>query len=254
MVSSLTSERTERRPSPAPLRLHVRSRRRPRLLAGSAVLLVSCTALFVTTYVKAGRQVPVLGIGKAVPQGAVITSGDLQIVRIATSGPISPVPASAAGRVVGRRAAVGLVPGSLLTMSELSSGPAIPIGAAIVGVSVKASQLPADGLTSGQQVDVVLTGIPGAPVFSTGSASPSAGQTSGPQGVEQGPTATSKPSPALAGGVIVPRAVVTASIPGTSANADTTDVSLLVPSALAPLVANASAAGQVALVAVGDGG
>lgn len=253
MAFPLARERTaaERRSAPAPVRLHVRPRRRPRLLAGSAVLLVSCTALFVTTYVKAGRQVPVLAVGHAVPQGAVISSGDLQVVRISASGPVDPVPAGEAGRVVGRRAAVALVPGSLLTMNELSSGPGIPPGDAIVGVSVKASQLPADGLTSGQQVEVVLTGIPGTPVFSTAS---SASTSVPPSAAPQGVIATSGSPPVLAGGVIVPRAVVTASFPGTSANSDTTDVSLLVPSTVAALVASASAAGQVALVAMGDGG
>ena len=234
---------------PSLLRVQVAPRRRPALLAGSAVLLTACTALFASAYLKAGHQVPVLGISHAVPQGAVITSSDLTVVRLAVSGLLEPVPASESSQVVGRRAAVGLVPGSLLTMAEVASGSPVPPDAAIVGVSVKQSQLPAEGVSVGERVDIVLTGIPGSPAFAaTGMPATS----SGGQSAQAMASPLGNVSPVVAGAVIAGHVIVTAFTPGTAANGDAIAVSVLVPATVAPVVATASAAGQVALVAVGD--
>ena len=234
---------------PSPLRMQVAPRRRPALLAGSAVLLTACTALFVSAYLKAGHQVPVLGISHAVPQGAVITSSDLTVVRLAASGLLEPVPASEASQVVGRRASVGLLPGSLLTRAEVTSGSPVPPGDAIVGVSVKQSQLPAEGVNVGERVDVVLTGIPGSPAFATtGGSAPSSGGQSG----QAAASPLGDVAAVVAGAVVAGHVVVTAFTPGTAANGNAIAVSVLVPATVAPVVATASAAGQVALVAVAD--
>ena len=106
-----------------------------------------------------------------------------------------------------------------------------------MGVATKPGQLPAGGVASGDRVDVILTG--------------SAGTLAG--GASDASTATSAPaSPGdiEVGGVLAANATVI----GVAAATDSTDnsnvVSVLIPSSLAPLVASASAAGQVALVVV----
>lgn len=243
MTLPLTRDRRAPAGPAVPLRLTTGRRRRPGLLAGSAVLLTACSALFASAYLRAGHQSAVLAVAQPIAQGGVIAAADLRVVKIAASGLLHPVSATDAAQVVGRRASVALVPGSLLTPGDFSGAPAIPNGDAVVGVSVKAGQLPAEGVTPGETVDVVLTGVPGAPAV--GSAAAVSSQAQGGQTGTSGST-----SSFLTAGVLAPDVVVTTESPGTQANGGTAEVSLLVPSALAPVLASASAAGQVALVAV----
>lgn len=229
MTSTMTRERTVRgQSSSTALRLApTRSGRRPRLIAGSLVLLTACTALFVSAYLRAGHQLEVLAVAKPVPQGAVLTPGDLRVVRISTAGGIDPVRASAAASVIGRPTSVPLVPGTLLAMSELSGSPRVGPGEGIVGVALKPGGLPAGGLSPGEQVDVVLTLPPGSPDAGALSSAPS--------------------TSILAADVLVTAVEATPSSSGSS----TTVVSLLAPRDEAAVIAGASASGQVALVVVG---
>jgi hypothetical protein len=129
-------------------------------------------------------------------------------------------------------------------MSELVAGSAPPAGEAVVGVAVKASQLPAGGVTPGQTVDVVLTGPPDSSGVAVGGPGTS-GSGIGPGAV---PGQPSLPS-AIAADVTVSEVAP----PSASSGGDTTVVSLLVPIASAPGVAAVSAAGQAALILVAPG-
>jgi hypothetical protein len=221
-------------------------RRRPVLAVGSIALIVACVAVFVSVYMKAGSQVSVLALVRSVPQGQILEGTDLTIVRVSASTGIMTVPAAEASSVVGRRAAELLQPQTLLSMNELVSSFAPPTGQSIVGVALKEGQLPASGLAPGETVEVILTGLPGAQ-----DSSASSGST-----VEQTPVpgvaADASGSPTgLAGTVLVPAAtVLEAMTPPTSSAAGDVDVSLLTPTTLAPFVASASVAGEVALVVV----
>lgn len=240
MVSTLT------RPGPpvtgthkdVPLRLKAARQRRPGFLAASLAVVALSLALFVSAYVKAGRQISVLAVAKVVPQGAVVQAGDLEAVRIAGGSKLDLVPTADAGEIVGRHAAVALVPGVLVTLGELTSRATLPLGQSLVGVAAKASQLPAEGVAPGQSVEVVLTGTPGSPALTADAVSSQGG----------GGAVTGIPS-SLAGTILAPDVLVTSVAPPVP-NSDTTDVSLLVPADVAPVVASASAAGQVALVVV----
>jgi len=221
-------------------------RRRPALAVGCLALVIACVAVFVSVYLKAGNQVSVLAVEKAVPQGQVLTVNDLTVVRISMTAGIASVPAAEASAVVGRRAAERLEPNSLLTASELVTNYSPPAGDSIVGVATKEGQIPASGVAPGETVDVVFTGPPGEQDSTVGSA----GEQQGATGV----TVTSGGVPSSAGTVLVPDATVLEVAPSpASSGSDAVDVSLLTPATLAPLVANASAAGQVALVVVAPG-
>ncbi|HLX87909.1 MAG TPA: SAF domain-containing protein, partial [Acidimicrobiales bacterium] len=237
------------------------------VLAGSALLIAACSALFASAYLKASHQTAVLAVAHSVPQGSFVYAGDLTVVHISTSGRLFPIPSADASRVVGRRAAVALVPGSLLTMGDLSGTAPVPKGLAVVGVEVKSAQLPAEGVASGESVDVVLTGVAGAPAFapdapalvplggpvpsnSTAANVPEATGTSNGADQSAGTDSSGAQAPSLAATVLAPGALVTHSAEPTATSSGTTDVSLLVPIAVAPVVASASAAGQVALIAV----
>jgi hypothetical protein len=202
-------------------------------------LVIFCVAIFTSIYVHAGNKVAVLAVARDIPQGHAISRSDLVIVRISFSPGLTPIPEEDFRNVIGRAAAVPLVQGTLLSSSELTALRGPPRGEAIVGVATKTGQLPAGGVTVGNTVDVILTG---SPATLTGGA---------PDGSATGSSASG--GEVEIGGVLAPDATVTGVAPPTESSADTTVVSVLIPSAMAPLVASASASGQAALVLVGSG-
>jgi hypothetical protein len=202
-----------------------RPRRHNGLLAMVGVLLVVvCAAVFAVGWLQAGNRQPVLALAQPVTAGQVLTSADLQVVRVSASGPVSLLPASQEASVVGRTAAAALPAGSLLTAGEIG---AVPLAArqAFLGVAVKPGQYPPD-LAAGQTVDVLAT-----PSGSSGSSS--SGGTS---------------SAALPVG----RAIVL-SVSQQASTQGTTVVELDVSQDAMPQVAAASASGQIAIATVPAG-
>ena len=195
-----------------------------RVGAGLAVA-VACGSIGALLYGAAGARRPVLAVARAVHAGDTISAADLTTVRIPANPGLAPVPAQDAAAVVGRQAAVALVPGTLLTSADLSSGPVLGPGSASVGLDLKAGHSPG-GLVPGAAVMVVV--VPAA---------------AGPGGPTQGPS------------VLVDSAKVLSVVPpsASSGNGDT-EVTLAVPAALAAEVAGAGAQGEVALVGLGPGG
>ena len=229
---------------PDSLRLNPTRRRRPGLIAASGAVLALCVAVFTNLYLSAGHRVSVLAVARAVPVGAVLGRTDLSVTRVSISGGQA-IPVSEASSVVGRRAAVGLVPGSLLVAGDVTSRSAPPPGLSVVGVAVKPGQVPAGGLVPGDAVDVVFTSSPGVPLSQTDRSAPAS---------DAGGTAPEDAQGAGPGSVIASDvSVQSVSAPAASSGSDTSVVSLVVPSTLAPLISNASVAGQAALVIVGPG-
>ena len=128
-------------------------------------------------------------------------------------------------RIVGKVAAVSLVPGELVTSGQLSIGPRLAAGQAVVGLSLRPGQFPA-GLRPPDQVMVVDAG--------TGGESPNASATPS--------------SPA----VLVARAEVFSV--DVAADGQTTVASVITPQSLAPQVVEAGAKGGVSLVLLGGAG
>jgi hypothetical protein len=235
----MTRVRPDQRPTQDALRfLGSRHRRRPTLAVASLALVTLCVAIFTNIYVHAGNRVAVLAVAHDVPQGHAVTSHDLLVVSISLSGGLAPIPARYLGRVVGRKAAVSLVSGTLLTLNELTGVNDPAPGHAVVGVATKAGQLPAGGVAIGDTVDVLLTGS-------------SATLSAGGSGALTSTSGGGSSQQLEIGGVLAPRATVIGVANPRSSSSDPIVVSVLVPSNLAPLVASASAAGQVALALVG---
>jgi len=254
-VSTVLTRPVGPRPAAAAgLRLEpVRPRRRPALAVGSLALVVACVAIFASAYLKAGNQTAVLVVARTVPAGQVVTVGDLTTVRLSTGAGLSTIAAGDVTGAIGRRAAEQLDPGALLTPSDLVASYAPPAGDSIVGVALKEGQLPASGLVDGETVDVILTGPPGQPDADTVTPDTS----SDPAAAAPGATTTTSGSDVSSGTtgiVLVPGATVLEVSPSSaSLGSDAFDVSLLTPSTLAPLLADASAADQAALVVVAPG-
>ena len=240
-----------------PLRLSAAARpRRPALAAASVLLVALCVAVFAGAYIHAGERVPALEVVRPVAAGQRLSASDLASVRVAVPASLPTVPVAEAARVIGQIAAVPLAPGSLLAPGDVGRVAAPPPGEAVVGVSAAPAGLPAGGVSVGASVEVVLTGPPGspdtagagatgaggAPVLGSASPGASAGTSAGSSGA----------SPGGVGSVLVPSArVVAFAAPAAASGSSRLVLSLQVPAVLAPMVATASAAGQVALVLVG---
>ena len=211
---------------PAPRQLR---RRSVPLAAGGVVLVVVCALVFTEGWLQAGNRQPALALARPVAAGQVITSSDLETVRVSAAGPVSLVPASR--QVTGSTAAVALPAGTLLTDADIGAPPPAK-GQVRMGVALKPGQYPPD-LAAGQNVDVLAAPASGA----SGSSSGSSGSGGGGAALPVGQAVTLSVSPAPA-----------------SSGAGETVVELQVSQDAMPEVASAAATGQITLAAIPAGG
>jgi hypothetical protein len=223
MVTSVRTQGQARR-QPTAVGSPARRRRNLPLAVGGVLVVLACALLFALAWMQAGQRQPVLAVTQDVAAGQVITAGDLQVIRVSASGPVSLLPAAQEPLVVGRPAAAFLPAGTLLTQGEVGTPPPVR-GQVRLGASLKPGQYPPD-LSPGQEVDVLATPA-------------SAAGTAGSQGSAQ------------AAALPVGTAVVLAISPQPSA--DEIVVELQVSQNAMPQVAAAAASGQMALATVPQG-
>jgi hypothetical protein len=205
---------------------------------GSALLVFVSIAGFAELYTSADHRVAVLVVTRTIVQGQPIRGVDLAEADTDLSGPVTPIPVAEAPTLAGERAAVTIPGGSLLVRSDLTGAPAVTPGDAVVGLALKAGELPASGVEPGDQVMVVQTAQSGAPIASTGVADGSSGDSAS---TTDGTGST---------GVLVPQAsVFDVQLPPADAASGTMQlVSVEVASTVAAAVTTAANAGQVSLV------
>jgi hypothetical protein len=201
-------------------------RRNTPLIAIGVLLMVGFGLAAAVLNINAAHRTAVLAVARPVAAGQVIHRADLTTVKISVDKGLRPIPATDSSSVVGRSAAVPLVPGALITRGQVTDSSRLPKGKVVIGVALKAGQLPTDNLRPGDQVLVVATGAAANALNEGGAA---ANQT--PQGAVLVRTAT----------------VYGVESPGSGSDNSTT-VSLLVDEADAPALAGAGAANQVTLV------
>jgi hypothetical protein len=201
----------------------------------SVVVVVTCAALFALIYVHSSRLVAVVGVAREVPQGQTVEVGDLRQVDISLASGVDVVPVADASAVIGKVASVSLLAGTLITPSDVGGSQVLSSGQAVVGIDVKPGMMPEAGVEPGETVLVVLT-------TPTGTAIGTSSSSSGSSVSDDQPT--------------TPDVIATATVMGVDNSPDDSGsgdavVSVDVPIADAPLVADSSAAGQAALVQVG---
>lgn len=140
-----------RAPSPS---TQATARHRGRIGAG-AVLLTISAILAVLVYGNLGDRSAVLAAAAEIRPGQMIEESDVKVVRVAADPDVATVPASRRADIVGKRAAVGLTPGSLLAPESVTAGPGIPAGNTIIGAVVKPGQYPI-GLREGDEIVVLV--------------------------------------------------------------------------------------------------
>lgn len=191
---------------------------RLRWALGGALLVAGSAFAFAVLVSDAGGRRPVLSVAQDVRAGDTIEDADLAVVDAAIDGTTSPLAASERSAVVGRRAAVDLVPGTLLLDAHLG-GRDVEAGRAIVGAALGLGDAPS-GLGPGDWVMAVRT-------------SPAAA------GDEANPE------------VLADRALLVSVDAGGEAGGPALVVSLALDESAAPAVAAAASADRLALIAVG---
>lgn len=132
-------------------------RRRPALMAGGVVAVCLGALLAAWAWTSTTHTEEVLAARVTIHRGEVIKAGDIERVRISGDPALTPVPASAYDSIVGKRAALDLAAGGLLTAKATADEPLPPAGQSVVGISLTAAQIPAVRLRGGDRVRVVVT-------------------------------------------------------------------------------------------------
>lgn len=130
------------------------ARNRSRVVLGAFVVVISALVAGML-YADLGDRHPVLAVSRAVEVGQVIEAGDLREVLAAPVPGVRTTPASSFRAMVGRTAAVRLVPGTLLHPSEVTVGPVVGPDRAVVGAVLKPGAYPV-GLRVGDDVLAVV--------------------------------------------------------------------------------------------------
>ena len=141
---------------------NILQRERKPALAALAVLLILGGALATTLLVmRTGDRVSAIRITRQIGAGQRMDPAAMEEVRIAGTG-VDYVPWRARAQVGATFARVTIVPGTLLTGAMTSkASEELGAGKAIVGLALKAGQLPA-GLKSGDRVQVIYVPARGA--------------------------------------------------------------------------------------------
>ncbi|MEN8654018.1 hypothetical protein ABCR94_26290 [Streptomyces sp. 21So2-11] len=204
-------------------------------MAALAVLLILIGALGATVLVlRAGERVEVLKVTKDVSAGERIERGAYTTVLVAEDKAMRYVKADEVSLMPKYVAAVDLIPGTLLIAKMLTNEKGLPAGKSAVGVALKAGQYPAGGaLKNGSTVSIYRVG-----------AKTSGGSSSG---------STGSAGDAGANSLLVQSAKVqdvARSSGDELVSSSSLPVSVIVDQADAAKVADAAAAGEVALVLV----
>lgn len=130
--------------------------RRGRL--GVAVALMAVFALAaVALFGYVSRTQPYLALARDVPVGARLTAADLATVHLNPDPGLAPVSSSRSPAVVGKYTSITLLSGMLLSESALVDKPFPALGEQVVGLSLKAGQMPSTPLRPGAAVLLVST-------------------------------------------------------------------------------------------------
>lgn len=202
-------------PTPAAFAPPPKMRRRPMLIAASVAAVTVGAAVSAWAYSAVSDSHSVLAVRTTVERGQIIERADLMSASISVDPALHPLSVDQASAVIGKRAALDMPAGSVVTAEQVSDQLVPPAGQSVVGISLAPGLLPTDLLQVGAPVRVVST----------------PGEGGGQD--EVSPTATSA-------------IVVGISTDSVSGN---TLVNVQVPAVAAPAVAAAAATGKVALIA-----
>ncbi|MCP2325348.1 hypothetical protein HDA40_003855 [Hamadaea flava] len=146
------------KPPAPPLAVPRLAPRRRSLLQGALALLLIIAGALTAGYVvqRIGATHDYLAVARPVGAGAEITAPDLVIVRVNSALGLRPIPAGQARDVVGKHAVMALVPGTLLTLDQLTDDAIPGPGKQLVGLLLKEDRMPATRVRIGASAVLVV--------------------------------------------------------------------------------------------------
>lgn len=138
---------------PAPTRL----RRRPALLVAGLCLTALGGILAAWLYSATTSAVTIVAVARPVERGQVLAAEDLTTARIVPDARLDLVAGERLTDLVGRRAAVDLPAGGVVTGGSVTTAVVPDRGESVVGVTLTRAQLPVEPLVAGDTVRLVGT-------------------------------------------------------------------------------------------------
>jgi hypothetical protein len=132
------------------------------VIALSLALIAAGGAGVAVLLLQVGDRTPVVTVVRDVQVGQVLTEQDLGKASVALDPAVKAVRADDLKSVVGKRAAVELKPGSLLSPSQVTKDSLVKPGEQLVPIGLKPDQVPATALVPGQKVQLVHVPAQGA--------------------------------------------------------------------------------------------
>lgn len=205
------------------------TRTRPKGYAALAVaLIIGLGALGYYFYTAAGAKTSVVVAAKDIPVGHTISRQDLTTTEVA--GGVTAVAGGNLSSLLGQHASVKILKDTLVQRAMVTGGSTVKAGQSLVGVAAVPGQIPSSGLALGDKVQVLQ--LPDKGANSSGSS-------------------TTPPSGSAAAGATLVQSATVFDVRANTTSAGGTLLTLLVPSADAFGVAQASNNGAIALVKVG---
>lgn len=144
-------------PRPASSRVRV-----PQLAVG--LLLTAGAALtFLLWNATSVARTAVVALAVDVERGQVVTGDDLRTVFVGTDDALDVTAEDDTSTLVGRKAAIDLPAGTLVTTAQLTTAPTLTPGAGVVGLALAPGEYPLPDLSVGDLVDVLDVGPDGSP-------------------------------------------------------------------------------------------
>ncbi|MFF7911646.1 SAF domain-containing protein [Streptomyces sp. NPDC007914] len=132
------------------------------MIALSLALIAAGGAGVAVLLLQVAQRTEVVTVVRDVQVGQVLTEQDLGQASVALDPAVKTVKADELESVVGKRAAVELKPGSLLTPSQVTTDSLVKAGEQLVPIGLKPEQVPATALVPGQKVRLVHVPAQGA--------------------------------------------------------------------------------------------
>jgi hypothetical protein len=132
------------------------------VIALSLALIAAGGAGVAVLLLQVGNRTEVVTVVRDVQVGQVLTERDLGKASVALDPAVKAVRADDVEKVVGKRAAVELKPGSLLSPSQVTKDTLVKAGEQLVPIGLKPEQVPATALVPGQKVQLVHVPAQGA--------------------------------------------------------------------------------------------
>lgn len=159
-----TTAREGRRPGPratatepaAPLTPPPKLRKRPGLVVAAVVITAMGCLLGAWAWSATTSTEEVLAAKNTIHRGEEIKAGDIQRIQISGDPALQPLPASAYDEIIGRRAALDISAGGLITTESTTDTPMPPQGQSIVGISLTPAQVPALPMHGGDKVRIIV--------------------------------------------------------------------------------------------------